>query len=61
MKAVVTLQAGAPVLLASVSGEPDDPLRVLFIEDGAIDGGFLNDKLSQQGIVVRSRLAGQCI
>jgi two-component system, OmpR family, response regulator ChvI len=54
MKAVVTLQAGVPVLLASVSEEPDDALRVLFIEDGAIDGGFLTDKLSQQGIVVRT-------
>jgi two-component system response regulator ChvI len=54
MKAVVTLQADAPVLLASVSEEPDDALRVLLIEDSAIDGGFLTDKLSKQGIVVRT-------
>jgi two-component system, OmpR family, response regulator ChvI len=54
MKAVVTLEADAPVPLASVSEEPDDALRVLLIEDSAIDGGFLTDKLSKQGIVVRT-------
>jgi len=54
MKAVVTLGADAPVLLASVSEVPDDAIRVLLIEDSAIDGGFLTDKLSKQGIVVRT-------
>ena len=54
MKAVVTLEADAPVLLASVSEEPNDAIRVLLIEDSAIDGGFLTDKLSKQGIVVRT-------
>ena len=33
----VTLEAGAPVLLASVSEEPEDAIRVLLIEDGTID------------------------
>ena len=42
----MTLEAGAPVLLASVSDESDDAIRVLLIEDGAIDGGFLTNKLS---------------
>jgi DNA-binding response OmpR family regulator len=50
----VTLEAGAAVLLASGSEEPDDAIRVLLIEDGAIDRGFLTDKLSKQGIVVRT-------
>jgi DNA-binding response OmpR family regulator len=54
MKAVVTLEADAPVLLASVSEEPNDAIRVLLIEDSAIDGGFLTDKLSKQGIVMRT-------
>ena len=54
MKAVVTLEAGAAVLLASVSEEPDDALRVLLIEDSVSNGGFLTDKLAKQGIVVRT-------
>ena len=45
------LDAGAPVLLASVS-EPD-AIRVLLIEDGVIDRGFLTDELSKQGFAVR--------
>jgi two-component system, OmpR family, response regulator ChvI len=48
---VVTSDAGAPVLLASV-GEPD-AIRVLLIEDGAIDRGFLANELSKQGFAVR--------
>ena len=40
---VVDLGGRAPALLASVS-EPD--LRVLVIEDGAIDRGVLTDELS---------------
>jgi len=48
---VVSLDAGAPVLLASVS-EPD-AIRVLLIGDGAIDRGFLANELSKQGFVVR--------
>jgi two-component system, OmpR family, response regulator ChvI len=48
---VVTLDAGAPVLLASVS-EPD-AIRVLLIEDGALDRGFLAHELSKQGFAVR--------
>jgi two-component system, OmpR family, response regulator ChvI len=46
------LDAGTPVLLASVS-EPD-AIRVLFIEDGAIDRGFLANELSKQGFAVRT-------
>jgi two-component system response regulator ChvI len=46
------LDAGAPVLLASVS-EPD-AIRVLLIEDGAIDRGFLANELSQQGFAVQT-------
>ena len=48
---VVTLDAGAPALLASVS-EPD-AIRVLLIGDGAIDRGFLANELSKQGFAVR--------
>jgi two-component system response regulator ChvI len=48
---VVTLDSGAPVLLASVS-EPD-AIRVLLIGDGAIDSGFLANGLSKQGFAVR--------
>jgi len=48
---VVTLDAGAPVLLASVS-EPD-AIRVLLIRDGAIDRGFLANELSKRGFAVR--------
>jgi two-component system response regulator ChvI len=50
----VTLEAGAPVLLASVSEEPDDAIRVLVIEDGVIDREFLTDKLSRQGFAVQT-------
>jgi two-component system, OmpR family, response regulator ChvI len=46
------LDAGTPVLLASVS-EPD-AIRVLFIEDGAIDRGFLANELSKQGFAVQT-------
>ena len=48
---VVALDAGVPMLLASVS-EPD-AIRVLLIEDGVIDRGFLTDDLSKQGFAVR--------
>src|SRR5258708_39521264 len=48
---VASVDAGAPVLLAPVS-EPD-AIRVLLIEDGVIDRGFLTDKLSKQGFAVR--------
>ena len=44
--------AGTPVLLASVS-EPD-AIRVLLIGDGAIDRGFLAERLSKQGFAVRT-------
>jgi two-component system, OmpR family, response regulator ChvI len=56
---VVALDAGVPVLLASVS-EPD-AIRVLLIEDGVIDRGFLTDELSKQGFAVRkiASLAGE--
>jgi two-component system, OmpR family, response regulator ChvI len=47
----VTLGTGAPVLLASVS-EPD-AIRVLLIEDGSIDRGFVANELSKQGFAVR--------
>ena len=45
------LDAGTPVPLASIS-EPD-AIRVLLIDDGAIDRGFLANDLSKQGFVVR--------
>jgi two-component system response regulator ChvI len=45
---------GAPVLLASVSEESDDAIRVPLIEDGAIDREFMTDKLSKQGFSVRT-------
>jgi hypothetical protein len=45
------MKAGASVLLASVS-EPD-AIRVLLIEDGVTDRGFLADKLWKQGFAVR--------
>jgi two-component system, OmpR family, response regulator ChvI len=48
---VMGLDAGAPVL-ASVS-EPD-AIRVLLIEDGAIDRGFLANELSKQGFAVQT-------
>ena len=47
----MTLEAGAPLLLASVSEESDDAIRVLLIEDGVIDYEFLTDKLSKQGFL----------
>jgi two-component system, OmpR family, response regulator ChvI len=50
----VTLEAGAPLLLASVSEESDDAIRVLLIEDGVIDHEFLTDKLSKQGFTMRT-------
>ena len=55
---VMGLDAGTPVLLASVS-EPD-AIRVLLIEDGVIDRGFLANDLSKQGFAVRkvASLAG---
>ena len=43
-----------PTLLASVSEESDDAIRVLLIENGVIDRGFLTDKLSKQGCAVRT-------
>jgi two-component system response regulator ChvI len=46
------LDAGAPVLLASVS-EPD-AICVLLIEDGAIDRGSLANELSKQGFAVQT-------
>ena len=53
----MTLEAGAPLLLASVSEESDDAIRVLLIEDGVIDYEFLTDKLSKQGFSVRTVVA----
>jgi hypothetical protein len=50
----VTLEAGTPVLFTSVSEESDDAIRVLLIEDGVIDRGFVTDKLSKQGFAVRT-------
>jgi two-component system, OmpR family, response regulator ChvI len=46
------LDAGTPVLLASVS-EPD-AIRVLLIQDGAINRGFLANELSKQGFAVQT-------
>jgi two-component system response regulator ChvI len=46
------LDAGAPVLLGSAN-EPD-AIRILLIEDGAIDRGFLANKLSEQGFAVQT-------
>src|SRR3977135_3037689 len=48
---VVALEAPAPALLASVS-EPD-AIRVLLIEEGAIDRGALTAELSKQGLAAR--------
>ena len=45
------LDAGPPVLLASVS-EPD-AIRVLLIKDDAIGRGFLANELAKQGFAVR--------
>src|SRR6266851_9933228 len=49
---VVALEAPPPALLASAS-EPN-AIRVLLIEDGVIDRGFLTDELSKQGFAVRT-------
>jgi len=49
---VVALEAPPPALLASAS-EPD-AIRILLIEDGVIDRGFLADELSKQGFAVRT-------
>jgi two-component system response regulator ChvI len=49
---VVALGGPSSALLASVS-EPD-AIRVLLIEDGVIDRGFLTDELSKQGFAVRT-------
>lgn len=48
----MTLDTGAPVLLASVS-EPG-AIRLLLIEEGVIDRGLLTDKLSKRGFAVRT-------
>jgi two-component system response regulator ChvI len=48
------LEAGAPVLFASVNEESDDAIRVLLIEDGVIARGFVTDELSKQGFAVRT-------
>ena len=50
----MTLEAGAAVLLASVSEESDDAIRVLLIEKGVIDREFLTDMLSKQDFSVRT-------
>ena len=49
---VVALEAPPAALLASAS-EPD-AIRVLLIEDGVIDRGFLADALSKQGFAVQT-------
>jgi two-component system, OmpR family, response regulator ChvI len=49
---VVALEAPPPALLASAS-EPN-AIRVLLIEDGVIDRGFLADELSKQGFAVQT-------
>ena len=46
------LDAGTPVLLAPVS-EPD-AIRVLLIEEGAVNRGFLANELSKQGFAVQT-------
>src|SRR5260370_34626427 len=48
---VATLEAAAPVLLASVS--TPDAIRILLIEDDPIDHEVLTDELSKQGFAVR--------
>jgi two-component system response regulator ChvI len=48
----VNMETGAAALLASVN--KTNAVRVLFIEDGAIDRGFLTDELSEQGFAVRT-------
>jgi two-component system, OmpR family, response regulator ChvI len=49
---VVALEAPPPALLASAS-EPN-AIRILLIEDGVIDRGFLADELSKQGFAVQT-------
>jgi len=49
---VVALEAPPPALLASAS-EPN-AIRILLIEDGVIDRGFLADALSKQGFAVQT-------
>ena len=49
---VVALGGPSSALLVSVS-EPD-AIRVLLIEEGVIDRGFLTDELSKQGFAVRT-------
>ena len=49
---VVALEAPAPALLASAS-EPD-AIRILLIDHGVIDRGFLTDELSKQGFAVQT-------
>jgi two-component system, OmpR family, response regulator ChvI len=49
---VVALEAPAPALLASAS-EPD-AIRILLVDDGVIDRGFLTDELSKQGFAVQT-------
>src|ERR1700730_17460106 len=48
---VVALEAPPPALLVSAS-EPN-AIRVLLIEDGVIDRGFLADALSKHGFAVQ--------
>jgi two-component system, OmpR family, response regulator ChvI len=40
------------MLLASASEESEYAIRVLLVEDGVIDGGFLADEMSKQGYAV---------
>ena len=49
---VMGLNAGAPVLLGSAN-EPD-ATRILLIEEGAVNRGFLANELSKQGFVVQT-------
>jgi two-component system, OmpR family, response regulator ChvI len=51
-QAAMGLDAGAPVLLGSAN-EPD-AIRILLIEDGGIDRGFLANELSKQGFAVQT-------
>ena len=46
------LDAGAPVLLGSAN-EPD-AIRILLIEEGAVNRGFLANELSKQGFAVQT-------
>jgi hypothetical protein len=48
----VALEVPSSALLASVTNP--DAIRVLLIEDGVIDCGFLANELSTQGFVVRT-------